>query len=477
VTTESRPASIPMRGRTPPRPASPALAALAPVFGALLALFIVTMFVVLDYRFEQAPHRLVKILVAGAVMAWILIKPRFGLYVIPVITPFLPWVPPLGIPGVNPLNILLGSVFMTWALYRLLNRETIMRKSRLGWIFGVILAVGALSIVRGAAFPTGYYFDAPAASLELFRGAVTIAVYFIVLAMARGERDRRWLTWAVVIGLLAEALVTIAYGRNGKGARAEGSIGQSNELGAFLALYTVVAAALIPAARAWFARLLLIVATVAGSYGVIMTVSRGSVLALVVGLGFVALKSSRVMTGLLLALLITCPWWTPQYLKDRMMGTQVEVEGTDEAALEGSAQLRIDTWKAVFRLVSEHPLDGVGFSGLAYVLPEAGDELGVEVKDSAHNTFLRFLSEMGIGGLALFVFLLWRCFQLAREGMRAARRAFDKQMSVGLAASTLALAVSCAFGDRFWNILITGSFWFLCALVNDLVLERHAEVS
>ena len=51
---------------------------------------------------------------------------------------------------------------------------------------------------------------------------------------------------------------------------------------------------------------------------------------------------------------------------------------------------------------------------------------------------------------------------------------FDRQLAVGLGAATLALAVSCAFGDRFFNVLVTGNFLVLCALVADLVLESRA---
>lgn len=447
--------------------------ALGALVGTLLAVCLVAVFVILDYRLNQAPHRLVKLVVGAGVIVTILMRPRIGLLVIPVVTPFLGWIPVLPVPGMNPLNLLLGSVFFTWALARVLNREPVFRPNQLGGSMALILVLGALSIVRGAAFPTGYYFDAPAAGLELFRSGVTLSVYFIVLAMAEGERDRRRLAWAIVIGLLAEAVVTIAYGRSGSGARAEGSIGQANELGTFLALYAVLAFAMLPGTKNLFGRLLLLASGVAGAYGVILSVSRGSVIALVLGLLYVGFKSSRVLMFLLLATLAVSPWWAPDYLKDRLMGTQVEVEGSDEAELEGSAQLRIDTWKAVITLVTEHPLDGVGFSGLEYVLPETGSSLGIEVKDSAHNTFLRFLGEMGVLGLLALGWLFWKCWRLSVAGMRAATSKFDRQLSVGLAGATLALIVSCAFGDRFFNILITGSFWMLCALVNDLVLEKR----
>jgi O-antigen ligase len=99
--------------------------------------------------------------------------------------------------------------------------------------------------------------------------------------------------------------------------------------------------------------------------------------------------------------------------------------------------------------------------------------MGLEVKDSAHNTFLRMLGELGVFGLILFCFILWKVYRLGEAGMKASRNPFDRQLSVGLMATTLVLAVSCWFGDRFYSILITGNFWIACALVDDLVSERR----
>jgi O-antigen ligase len=445
--------------------------------GVALALLLVVAFVALDYRFGQEPHRLVKILLGGSLGAAILLIPRFGLFVLPVVTPFLSWMPRIPVPGVNILNLLLFGVFASWALARIFARRTLVRPTRLGGWIGVLVLVAALSIVRGSAFPTGLRYEGLEASWVLVRSAMTFTVYFLAFWMVRGARDRRRLGWAVVLGLLAEALVTIAYGRNGRGGRAIGSFGQSNELGAFLAMFTAFAAAQLPAARRWLARLTLAGTVVAGGIAVVMTVSRGALVALVAALLFVTLRSSRTLLLVLLVVIATSPLWTPDYLKDRVLGTKVESADSDDVALEGSARLRMDTWRAILKVVAEHPLDGVGFTGLAYVLPETGQELGVEVKDSAHNTYLRFLGEMGVLGLLLFLALLWRCWSLALEGMRRAVDRADRQLALGLAAATLALAISCAFGDRFFSILISGNFWMVGALVDDLVSERRAGVA
>src|SRR5437867_1086607 len=121
-----RPAAMAFMARREGKPLDLASGIVA-ALGALLALLLVALFVVLDYHFGQAPHRLVKILVGVGLMVGIVVQPRVGLFLIPVITPFLPWIPPLDVPGVNPLNVLLGSVFLTWVFHRVLQRGPVLR--------------------------------------------------------------------------------------------------------------------------------------------------------------------------------------------------------------------------------------------------------------------------------------------------------------------------------------------------------------
>jgi hypothetical protein len=450
---------------------------LAAALGMGSAVFLVALLVILDYRFGQQAHRLVKILAGVGTGVGIVLFPAFGLRLLPVAVPFLQWMPRIPVPGVSMLNLLLFTVFSAWALRRIFAHEPVFRRTRLAGLILAILVVGALSIVRGAAFPTGYQYSGAAAAWELLRGAMTFAFYFLTAWMVRGGKARRALTWAIVMGLVAEVAVTILLGRNGRGGRATGTFGQANDLGAFLAMFTAFAAAQLPSARGLLGRLAVIGAVMAGGFATLLTVSRGGILALGLALFFVAVRTSRYLTLALLIVVATSPLWTPEYVKERVLGTQVEAEESDAVHLENSSQIRVDTWRAIFKVVTEHPLEGVGFAGLASVLPQTGEALGVEVKDSAHNTYLRFLGEMGVFGLGLFILLLWRCWSLAREGMRRARDRADRQLSLGLAAATLALAVSCAFGDRFYSVLIAGDFWIACALVDDLVSERRAEAA
>ena len=203
-----------------------------------------------------------------------------------------------------------------------------------------------------------------------------------------------------------------------------------------------------------------------------MSLSRGSMVALLAGTFLVAWLSSRWAFGLLIVGMLFSPLWAPDYVKDRVAASSRTVEGSDEVAVDMAAEARLQTWTSIMQVVREHPIEGVGFTGLAYVLPEIGEGLGLEdVKESAHNTWLRMLSETGLIGMSLFALLMWRCWGLGYKAMKRARGAFDRAIGVGLCGATVTLAINCAFGDRFFNVVIASGYWMLCALAEDALSE------
>ena len=444
------------------------------VAAGIAALMVVVAFILLDYRFDQDAHRLAKITAGIAGALFMVLQQRLGLLLLPVAAPFLGWLPQLPIPGLNTLNALLLSVFGMWAVGRTMARETIGRPMRLGQPITIVLAMMVISLIRGAAFPSGYAYEVGPNALLLFRTATTFAPYFITLLMLRGEKDRSTLLGAIMVGLLAESVTTIWFGSWMK-TRAMGSMAQPNVLGAFLVISTVLAVSLLLGQRRWLPRILLAGVVGLGAYATLLTISRGAMIALSLGILYVSLRSSRVVTLVILAAILTSPVWAPETVKQRVMATTRPVEESDDVELEGSAQARLDTWNATVQVASEHLLDGVGFGGLGYVLRDTGTRMGLtHTKDSTHNTFLRVLGEMGIFGLGLYLFLLWKCWSLSQAGIRAARTRLDRQLAVGMGGATLAILVNCWFGDRFFEFDIMCAYWMVAAMVNDVVI-RAAE--
>lgn len=443
------------------------------VFGMIAAVVAMVLFAVLDYGFGQDPHRLVKIALGVALLAAIVMKPKMGLFFVPLLMPFILKLPKMPIPGVNTLNILMGTIFLSFALGRIVQHQPLLRNGVIGKRLLLLLLMNGLWIFRGLAFPTGYEYNPLQAGIELFRCFMTFMVYFVTLSMTRGERDRRMLMWGLVLGLLLESLVTIKMGRNYR-MRAAGTIDQPNDLGAYLAMFTPLCVALFFAVRGFAPRMLLLIAAAAGVFSEILTVSRGGILAMAVALGYVSLRSSRALTLFLVVALLTSPVWAPDYLKDRITGTQVADQSSDEVEFEGGTQDRIETWRTIATLVENHPLDGVGYMGLSYVLGSIGSTLPMEIKDSAHNTYLRMLGELGLPGLLLFLWLLWTAWRLSLRAGRVAGDRFGRQMAIGYGAAVIALVISCMFGDRFYQVTIGGNFWVYSALITDLALEKQA---
>jgi O-antigen ligase len=445
------------------------------VAGVSIVVFFMAAFIVLDYVFDQDPHRIFKVALGLGAIGGIMLRPQVGLLILPVVMPFLPWVPPTPIPGLNALNVLLFSIFGTFAFRRTLAHEQLFRPNHLGAYIGALLLVCALSIVRGAAFPTGYSFEAGVAGLVLFRSSTTFTAYWIVHAMVDTEKQRRRVMWAVLAGLLAEALMTMHLGRTGPGGRAIGSIGQSNELGSYLAMFGVIAFAMLPGARTWLGRLVLLTVFTCSTIGLVYSLSRGAMLAFAASMFYAAWRSSKLLFVLIVAAAALSPFWAPDYLVERITSSQVEVEGSDEVELDKAAEARIETWQSLLQVVKQHPIDGIGFTGLGYVLPDIGTALGLaDVKDSAHNTYLRMLAEMGVLGILLFVALMGRCLWLAEAVIRRGRSAFDRAIGVALSSATLSMLVACAFGDRFFNVVIASGFWIVCALAESVLTESES---
>ena len=270
------------------------LAGQAPLGVSVLVTLVVMTGLILSLDlFATQAHRVVKLLVAAIAFAGILAMPDLGLLVFPIIVPILPWLPPTPIPGINPLNLLLFSMLAVFLVGRILTRRPFGRPMAMGPTLLLLTVLCVLSIVRGAVAPVGATYDASFTGLALFRSAMAFVPYVIVLLMVETPSWYRRAVVGVLLGALLEALITVKWGRNGSGGRAIGSIGQSNDLGAYLALFSVMAFALLAIPRATRTWWLALGTALLTAYGTVLSLSRGSLVALAAGLVVVAWRTWR----------------------------------------------------------------------------------------------------------------------------------------------------------------------------------------
>jgi O-antigen ligase len=245
-----------------------------------------------------------------------------------------------------------------------------------------------------------------------FRYLQNLLLFLIVFTAIRKRRDAVWLAAAFVAGATIAAVFAIAY-RPDPGqydvARAAGTVGDPNELASVLVAGVILAGVLVfMLKRSPLLRLAAAGAVGLCTLGLLFTFSRGGLVALgcaMVASVFVAGRyRPAILSVMAIVGLFGVGYFTalaPQESRDRI------------TKLDGGTG-RTDIWRVGSRMVSAHPVRGVGsgnfqLSSVHYLLKNPGAvryDYFVDHPKVAHNTYLHVLAELGLVGLALFLAII-----------------------------------------------------------------------
>jgi hypothetical protein len=131
---------------------------------------------------------------------------------------------------------------------------------------------------------------------------------------------------------------------------------------------------------------------------------------------------------------------------------------------------RINTlWRLAGDCVEASPLTGVGIG--AYIIESsnftarAGGSLK-DLPDSAENYFLQAAAELGLIGLAVFLWFFWEIFRKARSAWRGAPpRSPDRWLLAGTISGLVAYAFNTLTHSYIGSFEIKYTFWFFVAVV------------
>ena len=139
----------------------------------------------------------------------------------------------------------------------------------------------------------------------------------------------------------------------------------------------------------------------------------------------------------------------------------------------GTGFFRIALWTSAVNMIRDHPLLGVGLDNFLYeypkyILPEAWREPNLS---HPHNFVLDFWVRLGIGGLAIFIWMLiaffkraWENFmELSRNGTRF--RSYPTALMLGLMASVVNMLAHGLIDASFFVVDLAYVFMLTLALV------------
>jgi len=376
-----------------------------------------------------------------------------------------------GLTGVASLTKLAGALLALAWLATLVTRGDA-RSDFLGehpWITALLalfLAWAGLSFI---------WAEEPAGAVDAaYRLGLNAVLLLIVYTAVRTPSDAIRVLAAFVIGATAATLLGLASGATtalGSEARLSGEFENANELAASLvATLTLTLGLAFVAKNSPVLRMAALAAAALAMFGILLTVSRGGLVALAVAAVAAIVFAGRWRPGIAalstVAALLAVVYFV-SFAPPAATARLTELEG-------GTG--REDIWKVAWRMVEDQPVRGVGAgnfgtSSIHYLLVPGTlrrSDFIVNTQKVAHNVYLGTLAELGIVGLALLLSVILALLGCAIKAVREFQRNGDVQMEI-LSRAVLIAIVGLLASLFFSSDLYKKQLWLLLAMAPALL--------
>jgi putative inorganic carbon (HCO3(-)) transporter len=140
----------------------------------------------------------------------------------------------------------------------------------------------------------------------------------------------------------------------------------------------------------------------------------------------------------------------------------------------GTSFIRVQLWESSLRMIQDHPLLGVGMDNFlyhyrsGYMLPEAVAEPNLS---HPHNFVLTFWLQMGIAGLAAFLWLLVTLVRMWHAVWSMDPGPFERAAMAGVAGATVDMVVHGLVDNSYFLVDMAFYFWLSMAVVAALFVS------
>jgi putative inorganic carbon (hco3(-)) transporter len=345
------------------------------------------------------------------------------------------------------LSVLFIAASFVW-LYR--HRDVVRDASPVANLllpFSAFFGVAVLSVVFSS-----HPLDS---ALEAVRIGTVVVIVFTLARVVRDRAQVRLLVAAIfasAIVPLAAALLQIARGGAGITAagigRIDGTFVHPNPFAAYLSLVLILSAAVFPHVERLWRWALVGLGLVCGVV-LVSTYARGAWIATFAGLLVVAFLQHRRLLWLIGAGILIVALFIPSV---RLRLSDLSESRSGSGAAANSLAWRIEYWDRVLAL-QDDPLFGIGLREV---------ELNEEAAKAPHNDFVRVYVELGLVGLATYLWLLGALFVQARRTYGRAPPGLPRGLAVAFLGSVTAIVVLSVAANVVSQLVI---LWYFGAIV------------
>lgn len=266
--------------------------------------------------------------------------------------------------------------------------------------------------------------------------------------------------------------------------RAAGPIGETNRYGQILLVLLPLAVLQFGTSRSWRLQSIAALAAALILCGMLLTFSRGNLVAGIVGLGLMAywgLLKPRHVFGVVLGVSLLVGLFQPAIASrmltlERLKSLAARRYGNAQAP-DGSAIRRYVENVSAWRVFLDHPALGVGPGHFAaYYSNDYGNRLGLVEQTHyyrAHNLYLETLAETGIVGFVCFASI----FGVTMGGLwKARKRLAHSDPDLARVATAFLISLSAyATSAVFAHLSYPRYFWLLIAVSSAAIRIVHSE--
>lgn len=369
-------------------------------------------------------------------------------------------------------SFFIGLLFFSFFVKKVFKKEKFFAKTPIDLPFFILVVISIISIINSID-----YIASMRGILKLVQYAF---IYLIFVEELKGRLHIKRIILALLLGgFLAsfDAIWQIVFGWdfirghlpiiNIGLKRATAGFPNANVLGIYLTPIAPVASgfALYYLKKGKKLSMFVIAGLIAVS--IILTFSRPAGLAFYLSLLFLGIfKKDKKIISILLTLLLILPFIAPKNIKDW-------AQYVDYNPIVFMCNYdRISIYRNTLNMIKHNPVLGVGISTFdknyyKYKLPEPeGAKTGMSMY--AHNNFLHMAGEIGLVGLAVFLWLLYRLFSYCHYLYKNLEDKFTKLLSLCLTTSLIAFLINGLTETNLYYSRVAILFWYIIGFILSL---------
>jgi len=329
----------------------------------------------------------------------------------------------------------------------------------------LLIIVSIFSTIRGSL--TGWV-SPLTGTFYVFKTLEFFSIYFLTVNYVREEKQIKYFLFFILLvagflGLytLKQVPTTQIFSSNRITAPFEGQA-EPATVGGYMAFLIIIIVSILLYERNSGLKILygLLIAIMLVPF--LFTLNRASYIALIGGGVFVGVLSRKKWFNLfLLFLLVSSPVWAPPAVKERIAFTWEDARNPGRTlGVDYSLQERFYAYRRMWPGFKESPLIGWGVT--SWQTPD--------------SQWARTLHEIGIVGLAFWIWIFTRLFKSSYWLFRRQDAGIMKGMALGYCAALLGIILHGFGAITLYIVRIMEPFWFVSGLITSMYLLKIKEI-